>query len=505
VRRRECRPHAEHCLSPCSSPSAVKEKAILEPSSNLTDQTATAVISDGGAVTSGRPAASGFRARIKTLSSSGRAATAIREGTWSISGYVATQAFRTVGTLILARLFLEPETFGVFGLVAVFLAGLSMFSELGIVANVVQHVRGDDARFLNTAFTIQAARGLGIWAIGLIAAYPLSLFYDQPQLLSLLAVAGVAELIRGLTSTSAWTLTRHVRLRNITLLTVAAEAVSFAVVLMWAIYSPSAWALVARSLASAVVLTVGSHFIAQPRVTFGWDTSAARDILHFGGWISISTAAYFLGGQSERLIMGKFVTPAELGCFSLALMISSVPSAGIGQLVNQIFLPMMSQTVRTSRAQTVRDFLRSRHLFFGTALFAGIGFFACGKLVATLLLPPAYHMVGWMLQALGIRVALDLFTAPVSSLMLAYGRSKYAAAGNTLRLILMVCGIWAAFAYFGIREAIIVLLVAQVLSYGPLILGLRKVLPQVWRTELRWYAFFLALLGVAAMVPWPAA
>ena len=36
-------------------------------------------------------------------------------------------------------------------------------------------------------------------------------------------------------------------------------------------------------------------------------------------------------------------------------------------------------------------------------------------------------MTGWMLQALGVRVALDIFAAPASTVILAYGRSKYSA------------------------------------------------------------------------------
>ena len=188
-----------------------------------------------------------------------------------------------IATLMLARYFLGPESFGLVGLVGVFIAGLGMFSELGILANVIQHPRGDDPDFLNTAFSIQAARGLVIWIISLLAAYPLARFYEQPQLLWLLVVVASSELIRGLTSTAAWTLTRHVKLRNVTLLTISSEFIATGICIVWAVVSPSAWALVARTLASAAIYALGSHFIAQPRVSLGWDRTAAKDILHFGG------------------------------------------------------------------------------------------------------------------------------------------------------------------------------------------------------------------------------
>jgi O-antigen/teichoic acid export membrane protein len=269
------------------------------------------------------------------------------------------------------------------------------------------------------------------------------------------------------------------------------------------VLSPSAWALVGRTIAAAAVYAIGSHFIAKPRVRFGWDRSAAKDILHFGGWISLSTAAYFLGGQGERLILGKFITAAELGCFSLALMISSVPAGGVNQLVSQIFLPLISGAVRTSQAEAARDYAGARKLFFALGLFAGIGFLALSKPFVAVVLTSKYAMAGWMLQVLGIRVALDLFAAPASSLVLAYGQSRYSAAANTTRMVFMIGGILAAFRLYGLPEAMVVLIVAQAISYMPLITGLKKVLPQVAKEELRWYAVFVVLLGLAAAVPWP--
>jgi O-antigen/teichoic acid export membrane protein len=436
--------------------------------------------------------------------SAGRTAVAIRGSAWTIAEYVATQGLRTLATLVLARYFLSPETFGVVGLATVFISGLTMFSELGIVVNIVQHPRGDDPEFLNTAFSLQAARGLLIWAAAAAAAYPLALFYKQPELFLLLVAAAAGEAIRGFTSTSAWTLKRHLKLRNIALLGIGSEAVAFVVAILWALASPTAWVLVGRALASAVVFALGSHFIIAHRVSFRWDRSAGNAILKFGGWISISTAAYFLAGQGERLILGKFVTPIELGCFSLALVIASVPGTGIGQLLNQIFLPMISNSVRTSPADTLRDFVGARKIFFAIGLLAALGFLALGQPFVALLLRPEYHMAGWMLQILGLRVAMDLFAAPASSLILAHGQSRYTAAGNVTRLVFMLSGIWMAFAYFGIKVAVVSLIIAQALSYFPLIVGLRRLVPEAGRAELRWYTVFLCLLGLATMVPWPA-
>ncbi len=469
------------------------------------DEPAVVLVAEGQALEVSSQDIPDLPEQIALRPTSGRTATAIRGGTWSLIGYVSTQVLRMVATLFLARHFLGPEPFGLVGLVGVFIAGLAMFSELGIVANVVQHPRGDEPAFLDTAFSIQAGRGLAIWLIAALAAYPVALFYRQPVILPLLVVAATSEMVRGLTSTAAWTLTRHVNLRGITLLTIFSEIVAFGVAILWAALAPSAWALVARTVVAAAVYAIGTHFISRPKVRFGWDPSAARDILHFGGWISLSTAAYFLGCQGERLFLGKFVTAAELGCFSLALMVSSVPAGGVSQLVSQIFLPMISKAVRTSRDEAIRDFLNARKLFFAVGMIAALGFLGLAKPFVAVVLTSKYRMAGWMLQVLGLRVALDLFAAPASSLILAYGKSRYSAAANTTRLVFMAGGVLAAFHWFGLPQAMVVLIAAQAISYLPLISGLKKVLPEVARAELRWYALFVVLLGLAASLPWPGA
>jgi O-antigen/teichoic acid export membrane protein len=209
---------------------------------------------------------------------------------------------------------------------------------------------------------------------------------------------------------------------------------------------------------------------------------------------------HFVGSQGERLILGKFITPEALGCFSLAVMISSVPARGISQLLTNIYLPMISATARTSRVEVVQDFVRARRIFFAIGLFTAAGFLICGKPLVTSLLNAKYQMAGWMLQLLGLRVALDVFSAPLSNLILACGESKYSAAANATRSILMIFGVWLSIVHFGIREAVFTLIIAQALSYYPLIAGLGKLLPTQSRPELRWYTIFLALLSLGAII-----
>ena len=65
-------------------------------------------------------------------------------------------------------------------LVNAFLIGLAMFSDLGLAPSIVQSSRGDDPRFLDTAWVLQIARGLVLWILACLLAWPVAAFYDQP-------------------------------------------------------------------------------------------------------------------------------------------------------------------------------------------------------------------------------------------------------------------------------------------------------------------------------------
>jgi O-antigen/teichoic acid export membrane protein len=139
----------------------------------------------------------------------------------------------------------------------------------------------------------------------------------------------------------------------------SAEAISFTVAMVWALVTPTAAALVAGALASAATFTLGSYLLPGHRVALRWDRPAARDILRFGAWISIASGTYFLSGQGERLILGKFVTAQELGCFSVALMLATGPSRGLEQMVGQVLFPLIAQSAREDAEAAARYYRRA--------------------------------------------------------------------------------------------------------------------------------------------------
>lgn len=442
----------------------------------------------------------GFRGKT-----SGKALDAIRGSIWTFGGYGAGQLLRFAATLVLARHLLDPQAFGLVALTSVFLGGLELLSDFAIGTDVVQHQRGDHPAFIDTAFSVQLIRGFILFAIALALAPLFANFYHQPAVRALAMVGALSVVFRGFASSSVWSMMRHLRLGKLTVLNLAGDFAGFVISVAWAYISPTAWALVAGKIASTLCYSVGSHLMADRPLRLHWEKAAFRDILGFGVGMLLSSATYFLGGEAERLVIGKFITVAELGCFSLALTLASAPSQIFQKISSQVFLPIIARSKRTSMEVLEKDYRRARWYFFILSLIVGWGFIAYSHRLVGFLLPPKYAMTGWMLQLLGFRAAEEIFASPASNLILACGASSYSAVANISRLVLMITGVWFAFGHFGLKEAVGVLAIVPVITYLVLLPGIFRHIRKALWCEISMFAAFNIFMLVVAYIPWPLA
>ena len=161
-------------------------------------------------------------------------ARAARSTSWTVLGYGASQGIRLASNLILTRL-LFPEAFGLMALIQVVIVGLMLFSDVGIAPSIAQSKRGDDPAFLDTAYSIQALRGVALWLAACALSYPVARFYETPELLTYLPLAALSLVIAGLNPTRIETAHRHLQMGRLTLLDLSSQVNGIALM------NPGAW------------------------------------------------------------------------------------------------------------------------------------------------------------------------------------------------------------------------------------------------------------------------
>jgi O-antigen/teichoic acid export membrane protein len=407
-------------------------------------------------------------------------------------GFGGSQVLRLAGNLVLSRL-LFPEAFGLAAIVSVFLTGLQLLSDVGLEPSVVQNERGADRRFLDTVWTFQIARGIALAVMAVALAVPAALLYREPQLAPLMAVAALSPLLAGFNATAIYVLRREVRLGPLVALEVAARASGLAVMIAWAWWRPSVWALVGGGLVDAVVSLVLSHRLpAAGRDRIGWDADAARAVVRFGKWIFLSSGVFFFGRQGDRLLLGQFLGMRILGIYNIALFLSDAVGMAINRVTHGVFFPVFSRAARDGPGRLRDVYYAARLRTDLLAVPALGGLCVLGDDVVRFLYDARYAEAGWILQALCLRVAMGCVLDPCETCLFALGHTRYGFLSN----VAMTVWIWVAIPVGWWLAGLEGLVVATSLSGVPILLTLW---PAFRRLELlRVEREAIAVLGFAA-------
>ncbi len=301
-------------------------------------------------------------------------ARALRGSMLTAGSYAFGQALRLGSNLILTRL-LYPEAFGLMALLNVVLIGLAMFSDVGVGPAISQSPRGDEPAFLDTAFSINVARGAILWGMTCLLAWPMSVLYGVPEFAYLLPVAGLSLLASGFNPTRIDTAQRHLMLGRVTVLDLVAQTIGIAAMVGLTLIWPSVWSLVAGAVLGAVAkLLIMGRFLPGRRNTLRWEPEAGRALIHFGKWIFLSTACGFVLSQGDKAILGAYLTLEAFGIYNIGYFLASFPMLLGGTVVQRIMIP-----IYRDRHLSAQNAARLRRLRFGLtggilALLAAMAF-----------------------------------------------------------------------------------------------------------------------------------
>ncbi len=274
-----------------------------------------------------------------------------RAGTaWIVIAFGSGQVLRLGINIALAAILFE-EAFALMALVTAVMVGLAMFSDIGLQQNVIHNSRGDDPDFLNTAWTIQVIRGLGLALIATISAWPLAMFYgtNDPAALELrwlIPLAALTALFDGLKSPRVLTAARHMHVAELTRIEIGVTIVNSIVLLVLAWYMRSVYALGISAVFSAALHAALTYWMLPgPRARFTLELSAVRSIVSFGKWIFLSTVLGFLALQIDRLAFGAMYPLAEVGVYSIAASLAFMARAVVGKLQSSVVFPWYARVL----------------------------------------------------------------------------------------------------------------------------------------------------------------
>ena len=398
--------------------------------------------------------------------------TAALASVWVIGGYGTGQLLRFVGNLILTRL-MFPEVFGLATLVSVLLQGLQMFSDVGAGPAIVQSARGDDRRFLDTAWTVSGARGIVLWLASCVVAIPVAAFYGEPMLAQVLPVAGLTAAINGFDATAFFSAQRHLRAKLVTGIELTAQATQIVSTILLVLAFPSyrsasdlrlIWMVIAGSIIAAVTRLALTHVVLPgTRNRLHIERDALRLLFSFGRWVFLSTVLTFLSGQSDRLLLGKLASLELLGVYGIALNLAQLAAQGVQRVGSAVLFPAFSRL--EAKGELRASFRRARQpLLLGGAAVAS-ALMASGPFLIHTLYDARYAEAGWMVQVLAVAAWFQVLDGTNTCALLAQGRLRWMVVGNATKLLSVMAFVPLGMYAGGFPGAIAGLVASDLIKY----------------------------------------
>ena len=224
---------------------------------------------------------------------------------WMILGSGIQVALKILILAVLARL-VSPKEFGIMGIAIIVVEFSKMFAHMGVGPALVQRVELEN-RHLTTGFTLSIFMGIFFAALLILIAPLLAAFFRMNELIQVLRVISLVFLIDSFTLIAQALLQRRMKFKIIVSIEVISYTVGYGAVGIILAYSGfGVWALVVANLSQATLLTLLLVIVQPFPKKPGFEIKAFKELIFFGGGMTIAKVANFLANQGDKLAPYRF-------------------------------------------------------------------------------------------------------------------------------------------------------------------------------------------------------
>jgi len=365
-----------------------------------------------------------------------------RGGTASVvAGSAYTNALRIVSSMTLTRL-LDPDAFGVVGVVMSVSLILAMLSDVGLYPFIVRHDGNTDATFLDEVWTLRLGRSVVLTAAMAAAAWPAATFMEKPALAPVLAVYGISFLIEGCSSLAFATAVREGKLWRLTVLEALTATIQLAIGIAVAMVFRSSWTLVVAMLASGVVRTFLSFamFPGSAR-RFAPSRERARELWSFSRLIAASSLLSLLILQADKLVLARLMPLADYGHYVIAATLAAAPTPLATGYAQRVLYPAYADAFRRGGAAALAAIFYAKRRTATLLYMAAVGGLVGGApLVVSLLYDPRYAEVAPLLSLLAISATVYLSAISADEALVAAGLTRWPFYASITRVVWLATG-----------------------------------------------------------------
>jgi PST family polysaccharide transporter len=336
-----------------------------------------------------------------------------------VASRLITRCIDLITLSLLGRL-LTPADFGIVAIAMSVIFIVEAVMEIPIGVALVR-VRNPTERHYDTAFTVGLLRSCILMAVVIALSWPIAELYRDERLIWLISALGTAPAVRSLGSPRITEFTRRMDYRPIVALEAMGKLTSLVVSVVVAWCTGSYWAIAVGTIATPLTIAVASHiaFRYRPRLSLAeWSAFSA-----FVRWSTINQLVGAMNWQIDQLMLGRMVSRQDLGRFSMASNLASLPTQVIiVQLLNPLTVAFSLIHDNPARLKDAYRASAAMIVCVGLPVLIGLGLVA--DPLIRLVLGEKWTVISPIVSFMALSIIPSLFVSPLSPLLMALNRTQ---------------------------------------------------------------------------------
>lgn len=343
-----------------------------------------------------------------------------------------------VGSLVVMAHLLNPQDFGLVGMVTALTGVLNLFRDFGLSAATVQKVDINDDQ-VSTLFWINILVGIFLGLLTTAMAPVAVVFYHQPHLFWVTIALGSSFVFNAIGVQHSALLQRQMRFTALAVIEVISWVVSTVLGIGLALAGFAYWALVAATVALPFVGSICMWFVSgwvpgRPRTGVG-----LRSMMRFGGGLTLTGLIVYVAYNFEKVLLGRFWGADAVGLYGRAYQLSNTPTASLNSSVGEIAFSALSR-VRDDPARFRSYFLKGYSLVLAMTIPITIAVALFAPELIAILLGPQWKEAGPLFRLLSPTILVFALINPIGWLVFALGMIGRSLKVAMVLAPLVICG-----------------------------------------------------------------
>ena len=356
-----------------------------------------------------------------------------------------------LATLIVLARILEPSSFGLVALAMSVILIIEAILELPIYY-VLLAAGTSEPDALATGFTLALIRGGLLVGIAVAAGYVLGLLANDARVFPLVAVLSFGPFLRGLQSPKMVTFTLLQDFRRHAAVDLIGKFGAALVAIPVAIWTESYWALAVGVIGTPLGMVIASFCFAPFRPTFTlirWQLFS-----RYLGFGIVAQTLRATSWQMDKIILAQFVTLGEVGKYTMALDIVSVPTKALVQPLSGPLHAGLASIDKGATSTIGRAYLKSTVAILTLIgpIFLYLGFFS--ETIIVTVLGSKWQASAFAVAWLSGVAFLTLPQTVLGPVLVTIGRPELAVPMAAIELFIKAAGMFWLIPLVGIEGAI---------------------------------------------------